>query len=157
VQEIGGDSPARYATVSELRFAGANVQPESNGVAVVTPTPPPIRATWTSAFGAITTPINDIPVYVDRDGILDEVIILTQGGAGSCTVNIWKAAMAAHYPPVIGDDITGGSSPAIASGTTYDNAALTGWNRNFHAGDVVLFDLGSSSTFTFISITLRFR
>ena len=81
--------------------------------------------------------------------------MLTQLRTSSCTVEIWKANLAAHYPPVSGDDITGGTNVVISSGSTYQNSTLSGWNVNLDKDDVFLFTLSASSTFTNVTISLR--
>jgi len=111
-------------------------------------------ASWSSTSGAIIVPVAQVPVMVQRAGTLREVVIYTGGGTGSCTVNIWKDTYA-NFPPTGADDITGGVSPTISGGVKYQNTALSGWTTSFSAGDILLFNLASSNTFTFISIQLR--
>jgi hypothetical protein len=111
-------------------------------------------ATWVNGSGAITTPANDVPVIITAAGTLKEVFIVTQGGTGSCVVDIWKAPFSS-YPPTVSNSITGGSPPSIVAGTKYDNSTLTGWTTAFAANDVLMFHLTSSGTFTEISVQLR--
>lgn len=112
-------------------------------------------ATWVNTSGVVVVPTNDVIITLPRACTLTLVTILTVGGTGSCNVDIWKSTLAA-FPPVIGGAITGGVPPAITSGKTYTNSVLSGWTTSFSAGDVLLFHLNSSSTFTEISITLQF-
>jgi hypothetical protein len=114
-----------------------------------------VGAAWISSSGAIAIPVNSVPRAISGTYTIKEVIILTEGGTGSCTVTVWKANLSAHYPPVIGDDITGGSPPAITSATKYQNSTLTGWTTALAQDDVLLFGLSASSVFTFVSIQLR--
>lgn len=112
-------------------------------------------AMWVNNSGAVTTPTNDVVVILPRACTLTEVDILTIGGTGSCTIDIWKSTYSG-FPPVIGGSICGGTPPAIASAAKYQNATLTGWTTSFAAGDVLLLHLSSSSTFTEVGITLKF-
>lgn len=135
------------ATLSPLTDGGVHVQIDDAGVVR--------EVQWSNDVGAISVPINDVIRFSGATRRIKEVTILTEGGSGSCVVNIWKANLTSHFPPVSGDDITGGSPPTISSGVTYQNSTLTGWNTNLHKDDVLKFNLASSSTFTFIVINLR--
>ena len=88
-------------------------------------------------------------------GTLREVVILTQGGNGSCTVKLWKANLSAHFPPVAGDDITGGTNPQITAEQTYQDTTLAGWAKSFAKDDVIRCTLSASSIFTSVKIFLR--
>lgn len=112
-------------------------------------------ALWVNTAGAVLTPTNDVLVTIPRACSLALVTILTVGGPGSCSVDIWKSTLGT-FPPVIGGSICGGTIPAISGGNTYTNSTLTGWTLTFNAGDVLLFHLTSSSTFTQVTITLQF-
>ena len=113
-------------------------------------------ATWIASSGAITVPAPDVPIVIATTCTLQEVIILTQGGTGSCTVDIWKAPYAS-YPPTVANTIAGGTPPAISSDVTYQNNTLTGWTTSFAQNDVVMFHLSASNTFTQIAIQLRLQ
>lgn len=113
-------------------------------------------AAWVdSSGGAVATPTNDVPRVIPIDCTLTDVKILTRGGPGSCSIDIWKLPFGS-YPPTVANSITGGSPPAISSGNTFEDSTLTGWTTDISAGDVLLFHLNSSGTFTFIAIQLRF-
>lgn len=103
----------------------------------------------------ITTPTFDFDITLPRNCTLAEVTILTKGGAGGCTIDIWKSTFGS-YPPVLGGTICGGSPPAIAAGVKYDNSTLAGWTTTFLAGDILLFHLSGVTVFTQIEITLKF-
>ena len=111
-------------------------------------------AGWNSTSG----PVN-IAFTVPQDLIvpfnctLREVDIVTQGGTGSCTVKLWKAASLGL--PNSGNDITGGAPPAISGGTSYANTTLSGWTTNFSQNDRILCTLSSNSVFTSVKIILR--
>lgn len=113
-----------------------------------------LGAAWVATSGAVTPPTVDVPRVVPYNCALQEVVIVTRGGPGSVTIDIWKAPIGS-YPPTSANSITGGTLPAISSGNTYQNTALTGWTTSFAQDDVLMFHLTSSSTFTFVSIQLR--
>lgn len=123
--------------------------------AIVVPTPQiTIGAAWVASSGAVTVPTVDVPRVVPYNCTLKEVNIVTRGGPGSCTVDIWKAPIGS-YPPTVANSITGGTPPAISSANTYTNTTLTGWTTAFSLDDVLMFHISASTTFTFVSIQLR--
>lgn len=97
---------------------------------------------------------NDVVIRVPRNCLLKEVTIMGLVSAGTCTVDIWKAAFGS-FPPTLGGDITGGTPPIIASGNTYSNSTLSGWTKLFLAGDVLRFHLVACSIFTSLTVLLR--
>jgi hypothetical protein len=110
-------------------------------------------ATWVIGTGSIATPVPDVMVRCYTGGTIKKVTVLTAGGAGSCVIDIWKDTYA-NFPPSVGDSICGSSKPTISSGAKYEDATLTGWTTAVDAGDVLLFHLDSSSTFSYITIQL---
>jgi hypothetical protein len=96
----------------------------------------------------------DIPRLINGPCTLKEVVILTEGGPGSCQIDIWKANLSAHYPPVLADSIFT-TLPAISSGTLYQDSVLTGVTTALTSDDVLLFHLLSSTNFTLIQVQLR--
>ena len=113
-----------------------------------------MSAGWNSSSGAV-----QLSLTVPQDLIipftctLREVDIVTQGGTGSCTVTLWKAGSLAL--PNSGNDMTGGTPPAISSGTVYNNTTLTGWTTSLTQNDRILCTLSANSTFTSVKIILR--
>jgi hypothetical protein len=160
------DSPSKTQTnVSIIRFEGAIIEPASGGVVLVTipevqgPTGAsggqPPGAYWvTLGGGAITLPLNAVEKPINATGTIKRCIVYTKGGTGSCTIKIWKANITSHYPPISSDDITGGANVVISSGTTHDDSTLSGWTTSIAAGDILLFTLSATSTFTTIGISL---
>jgi len=113
------------------------------------------EAVW-SAAAALVVPVANVPIVIPVDCTLQKVIILTNGGVGSCTVDIWKDRLI-NYPPTVADTICGGVPPAIAAGITYQNSILAGWKTTFAQNDVLMFNLSSSATFTYVSVQLRMQ
>lgn len=112
-------------------------------------------ATWVASTGPVTLPTNDVDVLIPYACTLKEVTILGDGSTGSCTVGVWKRALGS-FPPTSAQDITGGVPPAIAAALSYDNTTLSGWTVACAANDVIRFHLSASTTFTRVTITLRF-
>ena len=139
-----------YATDTGLAYmwdgatwtrAGANV--ETRG------------ATWVRVGSAIEVPANDVfSMRIPFNGTIKSVTIGTQGGAGSCVVDIWKDTYA-NFPPTVADTITAAAKPTISAGTKYFDGTLVGWTIAVSAGDVLVFHLESSSVFTGIFLTLE--
>jgi hypothetical protein len=113
---------------------------------------PTLRGASFSGYNQpIQVPVNDVSVPVAFDASITKVIVLTQGGTGSCSLDVWKRAYSS-YPPTSGQSITGGNKPAITSGIKYQDSTLTGWTTNVSAGDVLTFHLETNSLFTNIAI-----
>jgi hypothetical protein len=127
-----------------------------NGAIGATGAQQPPGAAWTSiSYGApIAVPVNAIPRLVTGTYTIKACIILTQGGPGSCVIDVWKLNLGTGYPPTSANDITGGSPPSISSGVSHNDTVLSGWTTGLVSDDVLLFTLASCSSFTFISIQL---
>jgi len=117
----------------------------------------PPGAAWSNIiFGSpLQTPTNPVPRLVSGTYNIQECVVLTEGGVGSCVISLWKANLSAHYPPNVGDDITGGHNIAIAGGTFLRDSTLAGWTLGLAQDDVLLFSLQSVATFSYIAIQLR--
>jgi len=152
-----GESPNNsVSAVKLITFHGATVSDETSGALVTVDDAGVVKeASWTNALGAISVPINTVIRLSGAKRRIKECIVLTQGGTGSCVIKIWKANLASHYPPVSGDDITGGHNAVISSGTSLQDSTLTGWSTILDKDDVFLFTLDSCSTFTNVTISLR--
>ena len=112
-------------------------------------------AAWISnSSSQMSNDTNTVDVLFPFACTLKEVSIQTAGGPGSCAVDVWSSTVA-NYPPTAAGDITGGTPPAISSGSSYDNGALSGWTTAIAAGTIIRFTLASVSTFTFLAIKLR--
>lgn len=108
----------------------------------------PCGCTWTRRGSILQTPALNGMFYVPRKSVIKGVALLTQGaGAGSCVVDIWKAAIGS-FPPTSGNSIVSASPPTILSARTYTDTTLTGWTTTLAAGDTLLFNLVSVSIFT---------
>lgn len=113
---------------------------------------PLLRGACFSGYNrSVGVPVNDVSIPVLFDATVKRVIVLTQGGTGSCVLDIYKQAYAS-YPPDSGDSITAAAKPTIAGGIKYTDSTLTGWTTSVSNGDVLTFHLVSSTTFTAVAI-----
>lgn len=105
---------------------------------------------------AVSTPVNDVPVYIKQACNITKVIVLTRGGTGSCEVDIWKKSYD-NYPATGANSITGGAPISITSGvkTKLEVADIPTWSRSLQQGDTLLLHLTSAATFTVIGIFLE--
>jgi hypothetical protein len=95
-----------------------------------------------------------VPLYFPTAATILSATVLTQGGTGTCQVDVRKGTFAA-YPTVT--TICGGNEPAVTAGTKSTDTTLTGWTTAVSAGDVLVFVLESTSTFTTIVVQLEFQ
>ena len=101
-------------------------------------------AAWANPDG-VALPTNDVAIRFPAACTIAAVYIDTNGGAGSCVIDIQKSAAS----------ICGSTKPTISSGTGYSDATLTGWATGIIAGDVLTLILESiSGAFEFVCITI---
>lgn len=135
-------------SIASLALANTAVQPAALVYQFIE------SAGWNSSSGAVQLSLT-VPqdIQIPYDCTLQNVRIQTQGGTGSCIVTLATSS----FPFVSGTDITGGTSPAITSGTSYDNSTLSGWTTNFLQGAMIRATLTANTNFTSIKIMLRFK
>jgi hypothetical protein len=113
--------------------------------------------TWVSTSGdPISAPVNDVYLHFPVQATIQDVIIFTEGGPGSCEIDV-RVTPLASYPPTVGDSIVALSKPTISNGITYEDNVLDGWDPIIPAGSILSFSLDSSTTFTMISISLTLQ
>lgn len=103
------------------------------------------------AINALATP--NVDVYIPFAGTIVGVALLTIGGPGSCVVDIWKDSYA-NFPPTDADSITAATPPTITTASKYIDTTLTDWTTAIAAGDIIRFNLDSTSNFTSIFVIL---
>ena len=135
-------------SVASLALANTAVQPAALVYQFIE------SAGWNSSSGAVQLSLT-VPqdIQIPYGCTLQDVRIQTQGPTGSCTVTLSTST----FPFVSGTDITGGTSPAITSGTSYDNSTLAGWTTAFAQGAMIRATLTANTNFTSIKIMLRFK
>lgn len=113
--------------------------------------------TWSSVI-ALTTPANDIPITIAEDCTIQDVTILTEGGTGSCTIDIWRTPVGSGtYPPTVANTILNTRLP-VTSGKYYRDTALSEFNTTALAqGDSVIFHLATCSVFTSVTILMTLK
>ena len=77
---------------------------------------------------------------------------------GSTTIDIWRCSFANFdgfiTHPSVTDSIVGLSPPVIVSGTKYQNTSLAGWTIGLTNGDILAFNVGSTTAFQKLTIVL---
>lgn len=101
-------------------------------------------AAWANPDG-IALPTNDVEIRFPAACAIAAVYIDTNGGTGSCVIDIQKSAVS----------ICGSTKPTISSAASYSDTVLTEWTTSISAGDVLTLILESASGgFEFVSISL---
>lgn len=72
--------------------------------------------------------------------------------SGSCVFDVWKRAGAI---PTVAHTITASAKPTLSSQQLVESTTLTGWTTSVTAGDVIGFNLDSSSTITSATLNIR--
>ena len=118
-------------------------------------------AGWNSSNGAIQLALTVAQdILIPYACTLTQVVVLTQGTPGSCTVAIQHctSGLISNYPPSV--DVTNGNSPVTAAGTQVISAATMAsqtWVTSFLANDVIRLTLTANAAFTSVKIILRFQ
>jgi hypothetical protein len=110
-----------------------------------------VGANWNSKSTLKTVNSRTINRPCPVGGTIKSVTVVTQGGIGSCVIDILKSTYAA-YPPTV--SICGASLPTISGGTKYQDSVLTGWNTTVNPGDILRFKINSTTVFKDITIIL---
>lgn len=110
-------------------------------------------ATWaTSLGGEILAPVKATTEIPGKCQILSYNII-TQGGTGSCVIDIWKRQKPTL--PTAAQSICGSNKPTITNAVSLFSANFAGWTTIvLQAGDLVTFNLESNSFFNTVAIQL---
>lgn len=134
---------------------------EFNGTNWVNVAKPDIQigGSWFNAGSIIEeTDANIIYVRVPCDGTISRWTILTDGGSGSCQIDVWKKAFV-NYPPTVADTIIntglGGVKPNISSGIKGTDSVLANWSTAVLSTDVLALKLETLTAFTYVSIFIN--
>lgn len=113
-------------------------------------------AGWSNKSGTaiVTADAVEVTISIPWNCIIREVVVTTFGGTGSCVIDIEKSTYSG-FPTTA--SITASAKPTITSGTKYSDATLTGWTTVLSAGDVLRFQLESSTVFSQISVVLKLK
>ena len=118
--------------------------------------PRQIGATWGSASALVAGDCADVVARVPKAGTITGAYVYTRGGTGSCVIDVWNDTYA-NYPPTVADSITASAKPTVSSGIKSANTTLTGWDKTLAEGDVLVFHVDSTSTFTGITVILTYE
>jgi len=114
-------------------------------------------AAWVNST-AVLFPVQDVPIVIAEDCTLQDITILTEGGNGSCSIDIWKVPIGSYPPSVSNSIISGTSYPAISGGKTYRDTSLAGFATTaFSKGDCVVFHLNSVSVFSNVTVLISLK
>lgn len=80
-------------------------------------------------------------------------VTLLADQTGSCVVDIWKTGYSG-FPPSVANTITASTIPTITAGIKYTDAVLTGWTTHINQGDILVYNVNSSSTITRLNVSL---
>jgi len=112
-------------------------------------------ATWVRQGQAISTPVNDVPLYFPKAARIHGITIVGMDVTGSCQVDIWKGTPAAL--PDENDSICGSSLPTISNGRSLTDTTLTGWDTLVEAGSLLVLHLESVSNFKQVFVQLHIK
>jgi cell division protein FtsL len=73
--------------------------------------------------------------------------------SGSIVIDVWGDTYA-HFPPTVGDTITGSEKPTLSAVQCNEDLSLTTWTTEISAGDILAFNVDSCSTITRITLTI---
>lgn len=89
------------------------------------------------------------------DCTINSATLLPKSGeTGNIQVDIWHNTYAI-YPNVSGESsICGGNKPIITAGQKYQDNTLTGWSTTLNKNNILIFNVDSITTFTYVSVNL---
>ena len=73
--------------------------------------------------------------------------------SGSIVIDVWKDTYT-NYPPVVGDSIAGTEKPTLSSQIKNQDLTLTTWTTAVSEGDIIKFNVDSSSTVNKVYLTI---
>lgn len=112
-----------------------------------------VGATWTNGPNSLITPVNDVNSVISEKCAIVGWYLLTDGGNGSCTVDILRIPVY-EFPPLVTDTICGGNKPAITNAYMNSDTDLIDWSVDCEQGDLLQFQLNTSETFNTVQIVL---
>lgn len=115
-----------------------------------------VGATWSNGSNLLTSAVNKVNAVVVEDAIIESWYVITDASSGSCVIDVRRVPIG-EYPPLSTDTICGGEKPTLTAQTAATDPALTAWDVNCTAGDILQFVLESTSNFTMVQIMLVLR
>ncbi len=157
--DVTGLSEAIDDRVALLLVPGAHItltyDDTANELEIAADAAPPriFGATWGSSAALVAANCKDVYVRVPVACTIVAAHVLTQGGTGSCVIDVRKDTYT-NFPPTGADGIAASAKPTVTAGVKATDTTLTGWTTAIAAGDVLAFHVDSTSTFTGISVIL---
>ena len=116
---------------------------------------------WTDQFLSITYIFSGIAANDQGDLTIPFNCTITEwtllaDAVGSTVIDIWKDTYA-NYPPTVADTITGSAKPTISASTKGQSSTLTGWTATINAGDILRFNVDSSSGVSRVTLSLKVK
>lgn len=109
-------------------------------------------AAWSNT-GTIITPVNEVQIY--NKGSFEIVGWSIVGDTtGSCSIDVRKKNIGS-LPATSGDSIVAAAAPSLSSQRAAYSTTLTGWTTTVNDGDILVFVLSSSSSFSQITFLLH--
>lgn len=112
-----------------------------------------VGATWTNGPNDLIYPVNNVNSVVSENCNIVGWYLLTDGGTGSCVVDILRVPVH-EFPPLNTDTICGGNKPDIVSTYMATDTDLISWDVVCTEGDLLQFRLDSVSGFTMVQLIL---
>jgi len=81
-------------------------------------------------------------------------VTLLADQSGSIVIDIWKQAYA-DYPPEDAQSITAAAPPTLTAAAMSQDSTLTDWTTAIAAGDVLMFNVDSITTCTWVILSLK--
>ena len=110
-----------------------------------------VGGTFSGGGSALTAPQTSF-VYVPYAGTITAAT-LTADQTGSAVVDVWKVPLGS-VPATSANSIAASDLPTLSSQIQKTDTTLTGWTKTVNAGDVIYFNLNSSSTITQLAVSL---
>lgn len=92
---------------------------------------------------------------IDFNGTIFGATLLADQ-VGSCVLDIWKDTFP-NFDPTVADSICAAAKPTISAAKKSQDLTLTGWTKNFLAGDIFRINIDSISTITRLTLALKVR
>jgi hypothetical protein len=164
IANLVASSPAALDTLNELATALGN---DANFASTMT-TALSTKATVTQlnairrVFGITIDGAGSVPApglkgywRAPAVGVIKKVTLISDI-AGAAVIDVWRDSFA-NYPPTVADTITAAAKPTLSSSNKAEDATLTGWSKNFAAGDVFGFNLDSITTCTKLTLSIEYE
>ena len=112
----------------------------------------PVSGTFDGGGSALTVGTK-VYVHVPYSGTISKVTLLADV-SGSVVVDVWKDTYA-NYPPTVADTIAAAAKPTISTAVKSQDSTLTGWTTSVSVGDIIVFNVDSVTSITWLTVQLE--